>query len=211
MLVKCFILSYSGTGSRNPITKFHKWLHSVRLIWKCSESDSQLQPELPQSRGMLPKSLLVAVFFYISARQCTAEEIGFTSQLQLGASTQCPFDAQGQNDDAAAADSESELFTPSHPYPLPPTSVKLKSRPTTVYRPRSLEALHKARLRSSSQQEADSVIWDPVKIEGPDVEDLHTLAQLARMSGNAYALPGQKNWYDVDRAWNMVCFFIVSF
>ncbi|KAG6910289.1 hypothetical protein DXG01_011686 [Tephrocybe rancida] len=37
---------------------------------------------------------------------------------------------------------------------------------------------------------------------GPDVEDRHTLSQLARMSGNAYALPGQKNWYEVDMAWN---------
>ena len=157
---------------------------------------------------MLPKCLLVAVFFYISTRQCTAEEIGFTSQLQLGSSsTQCPFDAQDQ----AAAHSESEPFTSSPSYPLPPTSGKLKSRPTTVYRPRSLEALHRARLRSSSKQHAlegeePAVIWDPVEIEGPDVEDLHTLGQLARMSGNAYALPGQSNWYDVDQAWNMVCF-----
>jgi len=41
-------------------------------------------------------------------------------------------------------------------------------------------------------------------VEGPDVGDLHTLAQLARMSANAYALPGQKNWYEVDQAWNTV-------
>lgn len=39
---------------------------------------------------------------------------------------------------------------------------------------------------------------------GPDIEDRHTLSQLARISGNAYALPGQKNWYDIDSAWNVV-------
>ncbi|KAH9981326.1 Alpha/Beta hydrolase protein [Lactifluus volemus] len=38
---------------------------------------------------------------------------------------------------------------------------------------------------------------------GPDVEDRHTLSQLARISGNAYALPGQSNWYDIDSAWNI--------
>jgi len=155
---------------------------------------------------ILPKSLLVAVFFYISTRRCTAEGIEFTSQLQLG-SQQCPFKVQNQ--DAA----QSVEFTPSPSYPLPPTSAKLKSRPTTVYRPRSLEVLHRARLRSleHAESEAEQPIWDPVTIEGPDVEDLHTLAQLARMAGNAYALPGRSNWYDVDRAWNTVCFITVFY
>ncbi|PAV23688.1 alpha beta-hydrolase [Pyrrhoderma noxium] len=47
-----------------------------------------------------------------------------------------------------------------------------------------------------------SIIWDEVQVDGPDIEDRHTLQQLAMMSGNAYALPGQKNWYDLDGAWN---------
>ncbi|THH07288.1 hypothetical protein EW145_g3473 [Phellinidium pouzarii] len=47
-----------------------------------------------------------------------------------------------------------------------------------------------------------TIEWDQVEVEGPDVEDRHTLQQLAMMSGNAYALPGQKNWYDLDEAWN---------
>jgi lipase ATG15 len=55
-------------------------------------------------------------------------------------------------------------------------------------------------------QESERVEWDRIETLGPDVEDRHTLAQLARMSGNAYAIPGQKNWYDVDGAWNTVCF-----
>ncbi|KAI9466174.1 alpha/beta-hydrolase [Lactarius psammicola] len=81
-----------------------------------------------------------------------------------------------------------------HPIPsLPDTLVPswtLKAVPTTVYRPRSQEYLkHPA--------------WEPVEILGPDIQDRHTLSQLARISGNAYALPGQKNWYDVDSAWNI--------
>jgi lipase ATG15 len=82
-----------------------------------------------------------------------------------------------------------------HPIPsLPDTLVPswtLKAVPTTVYRPRSQEYLKHP-------------TWEPVEILGPDIQDRHTLSQLARISGNAYALPGQKNWYDVDSAWNIV-------
>lgn len=85
------------------------------------------------------------------------------------------------------------------------TSPTLKSRQTTVHRPRSLTVLHRARLRSLHFGESEKVDWDSTEVQGPDVEDKHTLAQLARMSGNAYAMPGQKSWYDVDQAWNTVC------
>ncbi|KAJ6597044.1 alpha/beta-hydrolase [Mycena vulgaris] len=87
---------------------------------------------------------------------------------------------------------------------LAPTapSTFLKARPTTVYKPRSPEAFHRARWRSQNFAESEPVEWDPHDVLGPDVEDLHTLAQLARMSGNAYAVPGKSNWYEVDSAWN---------
>lgn len=82
-----------------------------------------------------------------------------------------------------------------HPIPLLPDtlvpSYTLKAVPTTVYRRRSQEYLKHP-------------TWEPVEILGPDIQDKHTLSQLARISGNAYALPGQKNWYDVDSAWNVV-------
>ncbi|KAG5352974.1 hypothetical protein C0989_011617 [Termitomyces sp. Mn162] len=81
--------------------------------------------------------------------------------------------------------------------------MSVRTRPTTVFRPRSLDALHHARLRSLHNQESEMVEWDELIVSGPDVEDRHTLSQLARMSGNAYALPGQKNWYEVDAAWNV--------
>lgn len=78
----------------------------------------------------------------------------------------------------------------------------LKARPTTIYKPRSLDAFHHARWRSLNLAETVHVDWEPQDLLGPDVEDLHTLAQLARMSGNAYAVPGRSNWYEIDAAWN---------
>ncbi|EED85227.1 hypothetical protein POSPLDRAFT_33906, partial [Postia placenta Mad-698-R] len=59
-----------------------------------------------------------------------------------------------------------------------------------------------ARLRGLRGGTSEEVEWDEIEVMGPYVEDLHTLDQLARMTGNAYALPGQKNWYDIDPIWN---------
>ncbi|KAK1217417.1 hypothetical protein PQX77_019957 [Marasmius sp. AFHP31] len=87
---------------------------------------------------------------------------------------------------------------------LSPTAT-LKARPTTVRRIRSQPAtdvLRRFQERSIEHGESEILEWDPVEVLGPDVEDRHTLAQLARMAGNAYALPGRKNWYDLDGAWN---------
>jgi lipase ATG15 len=84
------------------------------------------------------------------------------------------------------------LFYPIASQPdIPVPAWTLKAVPTTVYRPRYLQDLY-------------NTTWDPIEVLGPDIEDKHTLSQLARMSGNAYALPGQKNWYDIDSAWNVV-------
>lgn len=82
--------------------------------------------------------------------------------------------------------------------------VTLQAKPTTVYRPRSPAGFQHARLRSLRSEESEPVEWDEVHVLGPDIEDRHTLSQLARMTGNAYALPGRKNWYDIDAAWNTV-------
>ena len=81
----------------------------------------------------------------------------------------------------------------------------LQSRPTTVYRPGSYASLQRARLRSMHHAESEKVEWITTETLGPDIEDRHTLAQLARMTGNAYALPDEDNWYDVDTNWNNVC------
>ncbi|KAJ4480640.1 Alpha/Beta hydrolase protein [Lentinula edodes] len=113
----------------------------------------------------------------------------------------------------------------------PGLGLNLKLRPTAVYRPRSLDAFHEARLANKARHtgrdrtgikseigarvrkdnaggsdgldEVD-VSWDIIHLDGPDVRDINTLAQLARMSGNAYVLgPSGKNWYELDGAWNI--------
>lgn len=83
-------------------------------------------------------------------------------------------------------------------------TVTLKARPTTVYRPRSIQALHRARLRSLHHDETEDIEWDQLTVLGPDLENKHTINQLARMAGDAYALPGQGNWYEVDSVWSRV-------
>ncbi|KAK7054675.1 hypothetical protein VNI00_003138 [Paramarasmius palmivorus] len=78
----------------------------------------------------------------------------------------------------------------------------LKARPTTVYRPRSIDVVEQARQRSLLYEENEALEWNAVDVLGPDIEDRHTLVQLGRMAGNAYALPGRTNWYDLDEVWN---------
>ena len=84
------------------------------------------------------------------------------------------------------------------------TQYSLRATPTTVYRPVSHDLYQAARLRSLHLLESQSIEWESVEISGPDVTDQHTLGQLARMAGDAYARPGQSNWYDLDHAWNTV-------
>ncbi len=122
--------------------------------------------------------------------------------------TQITFDSHvSLTQDNSIIPEDNLRFSPTDVYPLPNTAAALKARPTTVYRPRSLEALRNARTRSMRYQESpvEPIEWDIKEVLGPDIEDRHTLAQLARMSGNAYALPGRPNWYEVDQAWNQVC------
>lgn len=141
---------------------------------------------------MLPLPLLLAVLLLLPAESFSAQQVSFSSHLQL--------------DLQEPPDQNQPWFKPSVTYPLPPNVAEVKTKPTTVYRPRSLDALHRARLLSlrHAQSEVDPVEWDALEVEGPDIGNLNTLIQLARMSANAYALPGQKNWYEVDAAWNKV-------
>ncbi|EAU88644.1 lipase [Coprinopsis cinerea okayama7 len=84
---------------------------------------------------------------------------------------------------------------------------KIQTRPTVVYKPRSLDKFHEKRRKGRTASpfgDPDELEWDAVEVLGPNVEDRHTLAQLARMAGNAYSLgPGRHNWYEVDDAWSI--------
>lgn len=82
-------------------------------------------------------------------------------------------------------------------------SLLLKAVQTTVYRPKSFEAVEHARLRSLFEAQSEPVEWVETRVLGPDVADRHTLAQLGRMAANAYQLPGRNNWYELDPSWNV--------
>ncbi|EIN07181.1 alpha/beta-hydrolase [Punctularia strigosozonata HHB-11173 SS5] len=81
-------------------------------------------------------------------------------------------------------------------------STDIKTRRQTVYRPRSPAAYQSARWRSLRYGESEAIEWDRIELRAPDVRDRHTLVQLGRMAGDAYAFPGNKNWYDIDEIWN---------
>src|SRR4051812_24745481 len=94
---------------------------------------------------MLPGFLLLIFILYLFT-PCLSRELSFTSQFQLD--LQHPLAIENQN--------EIVQFTPSETCSLPPTSARLLSRPTTVYRPRSLDVLHRARLRSLQHAESEA-------------------------------------------------------
>lgn len=102
----------------------------------------------------------------------------------------------------ANADNQRPLLAEYAP-PSETPSVSLKARPVTVYRPKSLDAHERARLRSLHHAETEPIEWEEAVVSGPDIEDRHTLSQLARMTANAYQLPGHKNWYNLDSSWNV--------
>lgn len=99
------------------------------------------------------------------------------------------------------------VVSPAHQYSCDsttPASFHIQSLPDTLLPSWTLKAVPTTVYRPITQEHLKHPAWETVEILGPDVQDKHTLSQLARISGNAYALPGQKNWYDVDSAWNIV-------
>jgi hypothetical protein len=64
---------------------------------------------------------------------------------------------------------------------LTPTRVQLKTRPTAVYRPRFPNAPYDSLVGAAEpSKQNEELQWDILHLKGPDVKDLHTLAQLAR-------------------------------
>jgi len=80
----------------------------------------------------------------------------------------------------------------------------VKTRLMKVQRPRSNAEFQAARRLSLHQGQSSLLEWDEVHVLGPDIEDRATLLELAKMTGNAYAIEGGKNWYPIDERWNSV-------
>lgn len=93
-------------------------------------------------------------------------------------------------------------FGSTSPHSESSASRTLKAVPTLVYQPAWNSAYQDARISSLEQAMSRQVEWIPRTLAAPDVQDRHTLVELAKMAGNAYALPGHSNWYDLDGAWN---------
>jgi lipase ATG15 len=74
----------------------------------------------------------------------------------------------------AAGDDQEISLTALHEEP----SFTIKSRPTVVSRPVSLDLVQQARLSSTHDSVSTSLEWEEVKTTGPDIEDRHTLAQV---------------------------------
>lgn len=194
------------------------------------ESYEMLEPLHSTVQAQILVILLLTTFLQIPGvftnPQQTSSEVSFTHHHELPHR-----DGNSLSTDTSLVSAQSTISG----YISSPTKLdvdfNLKTRPTAVYRPRRLEGIDHARpiatRRTARNQELEASVdevnvytnddpsdvdsdWDIVHLNGPDVQDLHTLAQLARMSGNAYALgPSEKNWYELDGAWNIVRFIIL--
>jgi hypothetical protein len=89
-------------------------------------------------------------------------------------------------------------------------TVTLQAIPTTVIRARDPLVYQDARRSSRRFRQSLPVEWEELTVLAPNVQDQHTLSQLARMTANAYALPGDKNWYNMDPVWNTVRWLCLS-
>jgi len=148
----------------------------VLLVWFSVVGAIQLPPSLrpPDPTVQFPRLL----------------QFGLSHQLHLGARSP---------EDSHQAPYLSEYSFSQHIRP----TLSLKAVPTTVYRPSSYETLEHARWRSIHLGQSEPLRWIETQVLGPDVTDRHTLAQLARMAANAYQLPGENNWYELDPFWNL--------
>ena len=76
---------------------------------------------------------------------------------------------------------------------------RLRTRKQLIKRPKSMVEYQTAR-----KARRNDVEWDDAEVVMPDMEHRETLLELAKVTGNAYALPGSKDWYDLDARWNSV-------
>ncbi|KAG8883573.1 putative lipase atg15 [Tulasnella sp. 332] len=80
---------------------------------------------------------------------------------------------------------------------------RIRARPMRISRPRSNPEFQRARLHSMRHSQNLLLDWETIDVLGPDIEDRITLLELAKVTGNAYALNiSQPNWYPLDPKWN---------
>lgn len=82
---------------------------------------------------------------------------------------------------------------------------RLRTWTQTVYQPRFVEDVYRARERSLKLQQSEPIEWVQKDVLAPDVTDRLTLQELAKMTANAYAERGKSNWYEMSERWNTVC------
>ena len=85
------------------------------------------------------------------------------------------------------------------------TSYTINTRSVSTYRTPSSHLYPLSRSRSLfTHGEDEDLPWEVHEVTGPDIEHRATLLHLAKMSNNAYILPDDDAWYDLDEEWDAV-------
>lgn len=87
----------------------------------------------------------------------------------------------------------------------------------TRHRPSSFAAHVQTRRHAMRRQAGLSlsnksvdITWEEEVIVGPDVTNREALYMLAKMANNAYVLPDESEWYDLEGKWNLVSHHAIS-
>jgi len=93
---------------------------------------------------------------------------------------------------------DARVLVHDHPSPssLQPSLPAIRTRRTPISRP--LQPF----TPTSTYLGYDSG-WEEDEVDAPDVENRETLLALAKMTNNAYLLPNETGWYDLEGKWNV--------
>jgi len=90
--------------------------------------------------------------------------------------------------------------------PIPSYQYDIRTRRLTTHRPSLSFAdpdFVKVWRKSRRRGEVVAMSWDEEEVDAPNVESRETLLELAKMANNAYLLPNETEWYDLDGKWNI--------
>jgi len=138
----------------------------------------------PSMRARLSFALL-STLLYTTHVQSYPNQVHFQA-VQAHESTLAPDDTV-----------QTTFFTP-----LTSATHTLRTRTQLVHQPRFPSDIQRIRERSLRYQQSESIEWVKKEVLAPDVTDRETLREMAKMTGNAYALPGHSNWYNMSMRWN---------